>query len=672
MESYSTRDLFRRPRLTRSLLPLLSLWISLQLSIQLSLRLSLRLSICISSCLLFAITSNYAVSDEGGYQDITSSFSVFYAPVGEFQPSQFYSADRPGQFQPLNPPTNVTRANGEAWLLASITPPTSSSTHILEIPGQLFNYIDVWFRLPDGSIIHDQAGVRYPYSSRSVKHSNVAFILPAASGGDIEVLIRARNDTPQPINFAAWIWPEEQWSTYILGNRFWYGIFIGAVLILCIYNAFLAVTLRDISYLFYVGYVFCLSFSVLQLGGLAEEYFWPEGNPLELVLALSGLGAFLGVCFVNIFLKVRTSYPGVFAVSTGVGLLTMLCGLTLIGLPSLPFVPGGYSASVVHALTLCCSLYFIVISLYSYFRGYTPARFLALSMTFLLVSLFIYFAYTHGFLRYNLYLGHLMELGTLAEGILLSLALADRINLLSRQKHAAEREAMEYHRDFSKKLISAQEKERQVLSETMHDSIGHAMLVLKHNLENSTELLSAESGGASSELRDMLQEQTEYCGEIMHDVRRISHDLHPHMLKRLGLPAAIESTLGRALDPLNIRWSADIDPDCRKLDMDTQTIVYRAVQECLNNIMKYARATEVSCELVCDGNTLKACVYDNGAGFDTKTNGTGENTLGLEELSGRIRVAGGSMSVDSAPGEGTAVSFELPLLPDSREGETSL
>ena len=592
--------------------------------------------------------------------DVSADFSVLYAPVGGYEATDFFSEQPPNDFQPLSPPTSISGVGKEAWLRTTLQPALMGApADILEIPGQIFNYVDVWFRLPDGTISHDYAGVRYPYNERTVKNAGVAFRIPDTDGEPLQVLIRARNETSHSMNFAAWVWPEEQWATYVLTLRVWYGVFLGAILALCIYNLFLAVTLRDSSYLYYIGYVLCLTSCVFVLSGLAEEYLWPDGKPAPVVLALTGAGTFLGVGFVNQFLKVRLSSPVAYWTSTAVAAAAMIMGTTLIWQPKLPLVPAAYSASIVHILLMSAAIYFIAISLVSYFRGVTHARFLALSMLSLLASLVIYFAYTYGHLQYNLLIGHALEFGALTEGILLALALADRINLLTREKQQAERESLEYQRTFSRRLISAQEKERQSLAETMHDSIGHAMLVLKNNLQQGIAMTGADSEGRNSELISLLREQADYCGEIMHDVRRISHDLHPHILERLGLSAAVESTMSRALDPVGLQWSVEIDELCEELEPHVQSTIYRAIQECLNNILKYAHASEVRCELVCDDRWIKACIYDDGVGFDVKA--AGKESLGLQEMYGRVQVVGGSMTIESAPGEGTTVAFRLPL-----------
>jgi signal transduction histidine kinase len=593
-------------------------------------------------------------------RDITPDFTVLHATVGKYSAQDFFS-DRPPQgFVPLHPPANIARPGDEAWLRATLPPYSArTSADILEIPGQIFNFIDVWYRLPDGRVVHHRAGDHYPYVERSVRHAPVAFPIPRVQDGSVDVLIRAHNITSHSMNFAAWVWPAAQWDSYLMLKRLWYGVFLGAIIALSIYNLFLAVTLRDTSYLYYVGYILCLSFCVILLSGLAEEYLWPHGKPAPFVLAMTGAGTFLGIGFANRFLRIKQTSPAMYRVTTGIGLLAMVMGVYLIFWPRLPFIPQAYSARAIHLLLLSGAVYFIVVSLASYFRGVTHARFLALSMAVLLTSVSVYFSYTYGFVRYNPFIGHALEFGSLAEGMLLSLALADRINLLTREKQEAEHTALEYHRNFSRGLIRAQERERQALAETMHDSIGHGLLVLRNNLKHCAESARASAVGESVDLARHLREQVDYCGEIMDEVRRVSHDLHPHMLARLGLAAAVEAMLARALEPLGVQWSVEIDELCRDLDPDLQAIVYRTVQECLNNIMKYARATRVSCELVRDRDTVKGCVYDNGVGFDVAT--LRKQTVGLEEMAGRLQVVGGSLVIDSVSGEGTTLAFEVPL-----------
>ncbi|MEZ5570982.1 MAG: 7TM diverse intracellular signaling domain-containing protein [Halioglobus sp.] len=611
---------------------------------------------------LFAILSSLLLvlscpekADATGSLDITTSFEFIHTPWGSVTADELFAGNQTEKFQSLVPPTNISQFGKETWLRATL--PATAPMAVLEIPGQIFNFVDVWFRLPDGDIEHYYAGDKYPYVDRAIPHASSAFPIPSSTLGPIDVLIRARNETTHRMNFAAWIWPEADWQSYLLNQRAWYGAFLGAMTVLCIYNLFLAVTLRDSSYLFYVGYILCLSVCIVLLNGLAEEYIWPQGKPAHFVLFFSGLGAFLAVGFVNQFLRIRASNPGVYWCSTLIAALAVLCGCILIFTNQLPFVPGPHSVTVVHVLILAAGVYFICVSLVSYLAGITQARFLALSMLALLSSAIIYFTYTYGFLRYNVYIGHALEVGGLAEGVLLSLALADRITILTRQKQAAERAAVEYQISFSRQLISAQEKERQAISESLHDSIGHAVLVLRNNLLRS----AASNPDQESQQDILLREQADRCSEIMNDVRRLSHDLHPHMLERLGLAEALNSTMERAFGSTGINYTITIDKLPDKLLPELEITVYRVIQECLNNILKHAEATAVSLDIAAQEGEVHCTLFDNGVGFSAAA--TGDTTLGLREMAGRVELLGGRFRTQSSAGKGTTIEFVLPIDP---------
>jgi signal transduction histidine kinase len=593
--------------------------------------------------------------EQPGPKDITATFQILYAPWGVMTPADIFDGSASDALRPIDPPANVSRFGEDAWLFTTLAVPFPS---ILEIPGQLFNYVDIWFRLPGGELIHDSAGDRYPYVERTVKHANVAFPIPQKANGMLEVLIRMKNITSHPMHFAAWIWPEKQWQDYVLAQRAWYGLFIGAILALCIYNLFLAITLRDNSYFFYVGYVLCLTFSVLLCSGLAAEFLWPAGEPANFILAATGLGTFLGVSFVNSFLEIRDRYQILYWSSMAVSGLALCLGITTIFTYELPILPEGSIVDVVHGLLLLGGAYFIAISIASYYVGVTQARFLALSMLAMLSSTIVYFLYTAAIIPYNRFVGHFLEYGALAEGILLSLALADRIHMIAQEKLQAERSAREYQVKFSRAVITTQEHERQILSEKMHDSVGHGLLVLKNNLQQCADALMKNDNERSTNAVELLGGQIEYCGEIMGDVRGLSHDLHPHMLERLGLRIAIESTIDRALATTGVETDIYIDDLPDDINPEVEITVYRVIQECLNNILKYAEATSVKCRIVAAPAALDIRVADNGKGFELGKQKM--NTLGLTEMEGRIRLLGGLLEVSSVPGKGTEIHFRIP------------
>jgi len=614
----------------------------------------------IAALLLLLIACSKHNDTDNPPVDISEQFLLATSASETLEPMEVLSGQADLDFKPLLYPQDIAEFGNDSWLKTSlVSTDKSSEAHILELPGHLFGQVDIWFELADGQVIHEYAGVRYPYVDRKVKHAGVAFNLPPPGPDPVNVLIRIKSEAEMPVNFAALLWAEDAWDKYLFNQRAWYGIFLGAILILSFYNIFLAFSLRDKSYLYYVGYILSLTFVVILVSGLAEEYLWPQGKPRSFILMASGLGIFFAVSFVNTFLQLKRRNAGWYWFSTVLSIAALIYGFMMMLSIRVPIIPQSFTATFMHILLVLCGIYFIAVSVGSYLMGIKQARFLALSMLALLSGVVTYFLYTHGLIKYDRYLIHVLELGALIEGVLLSLALSDRINLLTQEKERAEREALASQRTFSKRLIQAQEKDRESFSNTMHDSIGHGMLVLKQNLETLASSQDPDQTHSATNYADELRNQAEYCGEILDDVRAMSHDLHPHLLRRLGLKSAIESTMERAFSTKNIEWQADIDDIPAGFNKDREITIYRVIQECLNNILKHADATEVMLSLRNDNNTICVNIKDDGKGFDIKDEST--SSQGLHEMRNRIELFGGRFEIESRHDAGTHVRFEISV-----------
>ncbi|RLA34925.1 MAG: hypothetical protein DRR15_08315 [Gammaproteobacteria bacterium] len=585
--------------------------------------------------------------------DIADQFSVAIAPYDSVKPEDVISGSEQLEFRRLFPPDEIFAVGSENWMKVVLALDKEyMGAAVLEIPGHLFSRVDIWFKFSDGTISHDYSGRRYPYAERKIKHAGIAFAIPFGHEQPMEVYIRNRSGVP--INFSAVLWSAEKWDSYVSIQRLWYGIFLGGIAILVIYNLFFAALLKEKSYLYYVGYVLSLCSVVLIYSGLPEEFIWREGLRRNYILLVSSFGIFFGVGFVNSFLNVRQRYAFTYRASVAFSSLAVIFGLLLAF--RIHIVPSSWTGTLMHLFLLLGAFYFIGMSLLSYFAGMKQARFLALSMVVFVAGLIAYFLYTYGVVRYNPYLIHAVEIGSLLEGIILSLALADRINLLSQAKEEAEKQALHSQRYFSKRLLTVQELDREKFSNAMHDSIGHGLLVLKQNLER---IAQSGEGGPSKPNSVKLLEQAAFCGELLGDVRGISHDLHPHLLNRLGLKAAIESTLERAFKDGDIDWNADIELSSHAIDKESEITIYRVLQECINNILKHSDASEVIVSLRNEDDYLMVSIKDDGSGVPS---GPPEsNGLGLRAMEERIELFGGWFKLVSVNGVGTHIRFGLPV-----------
>jgi signal transduction histidine kinase len=221
-----------------------------------------------------------------------------------------------------------------------------------------------------------------------------------------------------------------------------------------------------------------------------------------------------------------------------------------------------------------------------------------------------------------------------------------------RSLHSSRTEA----RELSGKLLTAQEDERKRLARELHDDLTQrlaASAITAGGLEQRFEDSSPDARDAIAQLKhDLIS--------LSDDVHRISRQIHPAILDDLGLADAMGSECERfgqhhAID-IRLRCG-DIPKDLPK---DVSLCLYRITQEALWNIAKHANTDRVDVTLATDAETAHLEVRDFGIGFN-KHELNGRHGLGLASMEERVRLIGGTLDVDSAPGSGTSVSVSIPL-----------
>jgi signal transduction histidine kinase len=210
---------------------------------------------------------------------------------------------------------------------------------------------------------------------------------------------------------------------------------------------------------------------------------------------------------------------------------------------------------------------------------------------------------------------------------------------------------------LSMKLITAQEEERRVIARELHDEVGQALTAIK--VELAVAQRTIEAAGAPAHALDDARSISE---GVLHMVRDLSHLLHPALLDDLGLVAAVDSYLkgfgkrhGLRVDLLQERMAERLQPE-------TEAAAFRIIQEALTNVVKHARANSCRVYLQRLMNTLLVTVEDDGVGFDPVAMNRVEAKQGLGLIGIRERVSGlgGTLRFESAPGNGTRLTVELP------------
>jgi signal transduction histidine kinase len=208
-------------------------------------------------------------------------------------------------------------------------------------------------------------------------------------------------------------------------------------------------------------------------------------------------------------------------------------------------------------------------------------------------------------------------------------------------------------RDSLRRVVEAQELERRRLARELHDETGQALTSILLGLKSLEEKLpDTGSRAAASELRELVV-------ATLQDVRRLAVELRPSALDDFGLVAALERLTASIGEQTGIRIDFQPAITADRLPAEVETALYRIVQESLTNVVKHAKARNVSVLLARTDGAVKAVIEDDGGGFDPGER-TGEG-FGLIGMSERLALLGGRLEIESSEEAGTTIAAEVPL-----------
>ncbi len=205
-----------------------------------------------------------------------------------------------------------------------------------------------------------------------------------------------------------------------------------------------------------------------------------------------------------------------------------------------------------------------------------------------------------------------------------------------------------------KEVLNAEERERRRIAEELHDGVGQTLSAALLNLNGFIEKAAPQE----EQLKKLADRSIALMGESYDELRLISHQMIPNALLKSGLATAIREFISR-IDQNKLKVSLDIAGLNEKLDENTETVIYRVIQEATTNVIKHAKASKLSIQLIKDKDGINASIEDDGIGFDQSILKT-SNGIGLKNIQNRILSLNGSIDFDSRPGKGTLLTFTLP------------
>ena len=210
-------------------------------------------------------------------------------------------------------------------------------------------------------------------------------------------------------------------------------------------------------------------------------------------------------------------------------------------------------------------------------------------------------------------------------------------------------------------LVNAQESERQRLSRQMHDGPAQAMSNFIVQADIASRYLDIDSVKAKEELTNLKTSAM----STFQKIRGFISDLRPMMLDDLGLVPTLRRYLDNFKEENNVEIDFSISGGEKRLQPFLEVMVFRAVQDLVDNAVQYNLENpgklQIGVQLVLDVEQVKVSVADNGVGFDPEilSNSSG---LGLKLIRERVEILGGKFEVDSSPGKGSTIYFQVPYV----------
>lgn len=328
--------------------------------------------------------------------------------------------------------TNFGATDSAVWLKIELqTQATAPTRWMLEVVNPPMDQLDVYLSHPDGSYAHQVGGDSLPFDQRSVPHHNHVKSLDLVPGTTATLYLRVASQGVVVVPTTLWqptaLWQNDQ-KIYSV-----FSLYLGLLIGLLLYNLLLFVSVRDPAYLLYGGMVACMGLGVASANGLAAQFLWPQSdwwNNRAPIVFQTGSGAF-SILFVRSYLASRSNMP---RLDRWLLTLVALWAFASIASLALPYKVG---RDLLTVLSLVGVLAVIATTVLSIRRQQPGAKYFGLAWASFLVSVVIQVFHNSGLIPSSLAAANAVEIGSSFEMILLSLALADRINVARREKDVA-------------------------------------------------------------------------------------------------------------------------------------------------------------------------------------------------------------------------------------------
>lgn len=440
------------------------------------------------------------------------------------------------------------------WLRVTISNKDNTTGKYIEIAQPLLDAADFYYPTENGAYKTEEYGMRFPFKQRKYSQSvNFLYDLDLKPGEEKTYYFRIQSK--EQILLPVKVLTSKVFYSNTMNINIWFGIYCGIIIIMFMYNLFVYLSVKDKSYLYYVLHTLFVGITQASLAGFTYKYLWPDspwfGN--YSVFLFTCLVSIVGVEFLIEFMLVKKRAPRLLIVLRVFQLIYVAYMISSL----LGFYSATYGAIL--STQSVIALFILSISIYLYRKGYAESKYYLIGWASFMIAIIVYVTKDFGLLPYNNFTAYSLWIGSVVEIMLLSFALADKINIFRKDKEASQEQALAALEENAR-IIS----EQNVILETKVNERTVELSQTNNELTNTLkELKEAEAQLVESEKMASLGQLTAgIAHEINNPINFVTSNVRP---LRRDIEMIIEM-LGRVEE---ISLDASMDTDAKKRNIDT-------------------------------------------------------------------------------------------------------
>lgn len=420
---------------------------------------------------------------------------------------------------------NLGVTDAKVWLRLPILNNTNERDFYLMLQQSSIHEVIMYTVLGEDKVAIDSLGKYKPFYERFVYSPDYIFPVKIKQGERKEIFLSiSSNDQLQlPIYFGT----EKVILQKTSSKNLIFGLYAGAVLIMMLYNFFISTSTRDISYAFYILYIFSVGLTQAMFQGYAFMYLWPNSPWLAsysslIVPFFSGV---MTIGFIKTFLHTKLNTP---TLDKGINMIVVLYMIGLVfGLYKIH-----YGVILLQMMASLGSLYVLFVVEKIRRKGYRPAIFFLIAFSLFFFTVIIFVLRNFNVIQYNSITAYILEIGSILEISLLSFALADRINFYRKEKEASQLQALKISQENARiireqnLLLETEVDKRTADLQRSNESLNEAMHNLKQaqaHLVESEKLASLGmlTAGIAHEINNPINFVTANVKPLKRDIEQI-------------------------------------------------------------------------------------------------------------------------------------------------------